>query len=147
MVAKTTMQQVDQLTKERVDQQGVGKSACVSLPENAFGLVTKKEIPTIVTTAVATVLNFPNGILGYSVKFHNGTAAGVSKRLFIALNNTAFNDVTVADLRHVVYIGTEDAQAFDPDLNLLPTQITLIAEDGETVTGGTEVFLQVVSRP
>ncbi len=100
----------------------------VALPQNAFGMMSSGEIIGD-DTATDTVINFAGGLAGVTVEninslINNAAPADSTEALiYVAFNNSIFNDTGVAGLRHI--IGPNQNKSFTFPGTPKPTQITI----------------------
>lgn len=85
----------------------------VASPENIFGDVTMGEVVGT-GSAATTTISFPNGLLGVTITACGTVTptAGNQQTFYVAFNNTAFNDPTLAGLRYMLTAGMEKAFVF-----------------------------------
>ena len=120
-------------------------AAHVALPENTFGMVTVAEFDNSTAGLAAGVATpFANGVKGITIKavpiarpwwlITTADATGQTvTHMRVAFNNTAFNDIAVAGLRHIIPMGEERTFSFSG--SPLPTQVTI----GTATAGATTV--------
>jgi len=132
-------------TTWEITRVNVSGAACVALPENTLGMVSIGEIDNSTAgLAAGVVIPFAQGLLGITIKviplvptFDKTTgvytAPSTVTHMIVAFNNTAFNDISIAGLRHLIPMGDERTFTFSG--SPLPSQVTI----GTATAGATTV--------
>lgn len=109
-------------------QRGTNGAAHIKAPTDIYGTIGHgdQDLNGVTLAANVITLNSGSGFTGIRISTAiDSTAIDLVASLFVAVgaNNTAFNDITIAGLRHVIPLGETDTIPFVG--TPLPTQITI----------------------
>ena len=115
--------------------------------QSAYGTLDIHELANTITTATTYTRYFPGGLRGVEINHAVLDVTNTAvRRYFVAFSNTAFNDVTVAELRHTIPAvhGDQGKVFFNFTNEPYPTSMTIVADVAETGAGDSLALVKTV---